>query len=61
LPVLAFSSGCFDYLRVLFKAGDEIAQWTIYGGTVYLQDYIKDSGIKFHFVDMNDLKFPVVN
>ncbi len=56
---LAFSSGlaATDCLLRLFKAGDEvIAMDDLYGGT-YRQftRLYKDSGIKFHFVDMNDL------
>ena len=41
----------------MFKAGDEIiAMDDLYGGTYRLFTRLyKDSGIKFHFVDMNDL------
>jgi len=41
-----------------FKAGDEIiAMDDLYGGTYRMFTRIyKDSGIKFHFVDMNDLE-----
>jgi cystathionine beta-lyase/cystathionine gamma-synthase len=56
---LAFSSGlaATDCLLRLFKAGDEIiAMDDLYGGTYRLFTRLyKDSGIKFHFVDMNDL------
>ena len=55
---LAFSSGlaATDCLLRLFKAGDEIiAMDDLYGGTYRMFTRIyKDSGIKFHFVDMND-------
>jgi len=57
---LAFSSGlaATDCLLRLFKAGDEIiAMDDLYGGTYRLFTRLyKDSGIKFHFVDMNDLE-----
>src|SRR6478672_5913486 len=56
---LAFSSGlaATDCLLRLFKAGDEvIAMDDLYGGTYRLFTRLyKDSGIKFHFVDMNDM------
>src|SRR3970040_149297 len=56
---LAFSSGlaATDCLLRSFKAGDEIiAMDDLYGGTYRLFTKIyKDSGIKFHFVDMYDL------
>lgn len=55
---LAFSSGlaATDCLLRSLKAGDEvIAMDDLYGGTYRLFTRIyKDSGIKFHFVDMND-------
>jgi len=55
---LAFSSGlaATDCLLRMFKAGDEIiAMDDLYGGTYRLFTKLyKDSGIKFHFVDMND-------
>ena len=57
---LAFSSGlaATDCLLRLFKAGDEIiAMDDLYGGTYRLFTRLyKDSGIKFHFVNMNDLE-----
>jgi cystathionine beta-lyase/cystathionine gamma-synthase len=57
---LAFASGmaATDCLLRLFKAGDEIiATDDLYGGTYRLFTRLyKDSGIKFHFVDMNDLE-----
>jgi len=57
---LAFSSGlaATDCLLRLFKAGDEIiAMDDLYGGTYRLFTRLyKDSGIKFHFVDMNDME-----
>ena len=57
---LAFSSGlaATDCLLRMFKAGDEIiAMDDLYGGTYRLFTRLyKDSGIKFHFVDMNDLE-----
>lgn len=56
---LAFSSGlaATDCLLRSFKAGDEIiAMDDLYGGSYRLFTKIyKDSGIKFHFVDMNDM------
>jgi cystathionine beta-lyase len=56
----AFSSGlaATDCLLRMFKAGDEIiAMDDLYGGTYRLFTRLyKDSGIKFHFVDMNDLE-----
>ena len=56
---LAFSSGlaATDCLLRLLKAGDEvIAMDDLYGGTYRLFTRLyKDSGIKFHFVDMNDM------
>ncbi len=56
---LAFSSGlaATDCLLRSFKAGDEvIAMDDLYGGTYRLFTRIyKDSGIVFHFVDMNDI------
>ena len=57
---LAFASGlaATDCLLRLFKAGDEIiAMDNLYGGTYRLfTNLYKDSGIKFHFVDMNDME-----
>lgn len=57
---LAFSSGlaATDCLLRLLKAGDEvIAMDDLYGGTYRLFTRLyKDSGIKFHFVDMNDFE-----
>jgi cystathionine beta-lyase len=57
---LAFSSGlaATDCLIRGLKAGDEVvAMDDLYGGTYRLFTRIyKDSGIKFHFVDMNDLE-----
>jgi cystathionine beta-lyase len=57
---LAFSSGlaATDCLLRMFKTGDEIiAMDDLYGGTYRLFTRLyKDSGIKFHFVDMNDLE-----
>lgn len=57
---LAFSSGlaATDCVLRMFKAGDEIiAMDDLYGGTYRLFTRLyKDSGIKFHFVDMNDLE-----
>ena len=57
---LAFSSGlaATDCLLRMFKAGDEIiAMDDLYGGTYRLFTRLyKDSGIKFHFIDMNDLE-----
>jgi cystathionine beta-lyase len=56
---LAFSSGlaATDCLLRMLKAGDEIiAMDDLYGGTYRMFTRIyKDSGIKFHFVDMNDI------
>ena len=56
---LAFSSGlaATDCILRSFKAGDEIiAMDDLYGGTYRMFTRIyKDSGIKFHFVDMNDI------
>lgn len=56
---LAFSSGlaATDCLLRMFKAGDEIiAMDDLYGGTYRMFTRIyKDSGLKFHFVDMNDI------
>ncbi len=56
---LAFSSGlaATDCVLRSFKAGDEIiAMDDLYGGTYRMFTRIyKDSGIKFHFVDMNDI------
>jgi len=57
---LAFSSGlaATDCILRSFKAGDEvIAMDDLYGGTYRMFTRIyKDSGIKFHFVDMNNLE-----
>ena len=57
---LAFSSGlaATDCLLRFFKSGDEvIAMDDLYGGTYRLFTRLyKDSGIKFHFVDMTDLE-----
>jgi len=56
---LAFSSGlaATDCLIRTLKAGDEIISMDdLYGGTYRMFTRIyKDSGIKFHFIDMNDL------
>ncbi|MEO7977559.1 cystathionine gamma-synthase [Flavobacterium sp.] len=56
---LAFSSGlaATDCILRSFKAGDEvIAMDDLYGGTYRMFTRIyKDSGIKFHFVDMTDI------
>lgn len=56
---LAFSSGlaATDCILRSFKAGDEvIAMDDLYGGTYRMFSRIyKDSGIKFHFVDMTDV------
>ncbi|WP_395055816.1 cystathionine gamma-synthase [Flavobacterium sp.] len=56
---LAFSSGlaATDCVLRSFKAGDEIiAMDDLYGGTYRMFTRIyANSGIKFHFVDMNDL------
>jgi len=57
---LAFSSGlaATDCVLRMLKAGDEvIAMDDLYGGTYRMFTRVyKDSGIKFHFVDMNDLE-----
>ncbi|MEY2693341.1 MAG: hypothetical protein RIT03_1732 [Bacteroidota bacterium] len=57
---LAFSSGlaATDCVLRSFKAGDEIiAMDDLYGGTYRLFTRIyKNSGLVFHFVDMNDLE-----
>ncbi|MCC9062127.1 cystathionine gamma-synthase [Flavobacterium piscisymbiosum] len=57
---LAFSSGlaATDCVLRSFKAGDEIiAMDDLYGGTYRMFSRIyKDSGIKFHFVDMTDIE-----
>ena len=57
---LAFASGlaATDCLLRSFKAGDEIiAMDDLYGGTYRLFTRIyKDSGVKFHFVDMTDME-----
>jgi cystathionine beta-lyase len=57
---LAFSSGlaATDCLMRGLKPGDEvIAMDDLYGGTYRLFTKIyKDSGILFHFVDMNDME-----
>lgn len=56
---LAFSSGlaATDCVLRSFKAGDEIiAMDDLYGGTYRMFTRIyKDSGIKFHFIDLTDL------
>lgn len=56
---LAFSSGlaATDCILRGFKAGDEvIAMDDLYGGTYRMFSRVyKDSGIKFHFVDMTDI------
>lgn len=56
---LAFSSGlaATDCILRGLKAGDEvIAMDDLYGGTYRMFTRIyKESGIKFHFVDMNDI------
>lgn len=56
---LAFSSGlaATDAVMKLLKPGDEvIAMDDLYGGTYRMFTRIyQDFGIKFHFVDMNDL------
>lgn len=56
---LAFSSGlaATDCVLRMLKAGDEvIAMDDLYGGTYRMFTRVyKDSGIKFHFVDMNNL------
>lgn len=55
---LGFSSGlaATDCVLRSFKSGDEIiAMDDLYGGTYRMFTRIyKDSGLKFHFVDMND-------
>ena len=57
---LAFSSGlaATDCVMKLLKPGDEvIAMDDLYGGTYRMFTRIyQDMGIKFHFVDMNDLE-----
>ncbi len=57
---LAFSSGlaATDCVLRSFKAGDEIiAMDDLYGGTYRLFTKVyRDSGIIFHFVDMNDME-----
>ncbi len=57
---LAFSSGlaATDCLLRSYKAGDEIiAMDDLYGGTYRLFTKVyKDSGIKFHFINMIDLE-----
>ncbi|HEY0046636.1 MAG TPA: aminotransferase class I/II-fold pyridoxal phosphate-dependent enzyme, partial [Flavobacterium sp.] len=57
---LAFSSGlaATDCLLRFFKAGDEIiAMDDLYGGTYRMFTRVyKDSGLVFHFVDMNDIE-----
>lgn len=57
---LAFSSGlaATDCILRGLKAGDEvIAMDDLYGGTYRMFTRIyKESGIKFHFVDMNDIE-----
>ena len=57
---LAFSSGlaATDCLLRNYQAGDEIiAMDDLYGGTYRLFTKVyKNSGIKFHFIDMNDLE-----
>lgn len=57
---LAFSSGlaATDCVLRMLKAGDEvIAMDDLYGGTYRMFTRVyKDSGIKFHFVDMNDIE-----
>ena len=57
---LAFASGmaATDCLMRCFKAGDEIiAMDDLYGGTYRLFTTVyKDSGIKFHFINMKDLE-----
>lgn len=56
---LAFSSGlaATDCILRSFKAGDEvIAMDDLYGGTYRMFSRVyKDSGIKFHFVDMTNM------
>lgn len=57
---LAFSSGlaATDCVLRMLKAGDEvIAMDDLYGGTYRMFTRIyHDSGIRFHFVDMNDIE-----
>lgn len=57
---LAFSSGlaATDCILRSFKAGDEIiAMDDLYGGTYRMFSRVyKDSGIKFHFVDMTNIE-----
>lgn len=57
---LAFSSGlaATDCVLRMLKSGDEvIAMDDLYGGTYRMFTRIyKDSGIKFHFVDINNLE-----
>ncbi len=57
---LAFSSGlaATDCVLRMLKSGDEvIAMDDLYGGTYRMFTRVyKDSGIKFHFVDMNNLE-----
>ncbi len=57
---LAFSSGlaATDCVLRMLKAGDEvIAMDDLYGGTYRMFTRVyKESGIKFHFVDMNDME-----
>jgi len=57
---LAFSSGlaATDCVMKLLKPGDEvIAMDDLYGGTYRMFTRIyQDMGIKFHFIDMNDLE-----
>ncbi len=57
---LAFSSGlaATDCILRSFKAGGEvIAMDDLYGGTYRMFSKVyKDSGIKFHFVDMTDIE-----
>lgn len=57
---LAFSSGlaATDCVLRMLKAGDEvIAMDDLYGGTYRMFTRVyKNSGIKFHFVDMNDIE-----
>lgn len=56
---LAFSSGlaATDCVLRMLKSGDEvIAMDDLYGGTYRMFTRVyKDSGIKFHFIDMNNL------
>jgi len=57
---LAFSSGlaAIDCVMRLLKPNDEvIAMDDLYGGTYRLfTRFYQDLGIKFHFIDMNDLE-----